>query len=84
MLLRLVLLGFVRVVAAAAFFVSVWYTSETRFLWREVTRYILLSHHLSFPRRPLARRTTFVAVVDLLFDFISELGVGVFFFGGHG
>jgi hypothetical protein len=45
---------------------------------------LLLSHHLSFPCRPLAWRAAFVAVVDFLFDLIAELGVGVFFFGRHG
>jgi hypothetical protein len=45
---------------------------------------LLLSHHLSFPRRPLARRAAFVAVMDLFFDLIAELGVGVLFFRRHG
>jgi hypothetical protein len=31
----------------------------------------------------LARSSAFVAVVDLLFDFVAELGVGVFLFGRH-
>jgi hypothetical protein len=44
---------------------------------------VLRSHHLGFSRRPLPRSATFVAIVDFFFDFIAELGVGVFLFGRH-
>ena len=45
--------------------------------------HVLSSHHLGFSRRPLARRSAFVAVVDFFFDFVAKLGVGVFLFGRH-
>jgi hypothetical protein len=49
------------------------------FIWKDV----LSSHHLRFSRRPLAWSSAFVAIVDFFFDFVAELGVGVFLFGRH-
>ena len=87
MLLRLVLRGLVGVVAAAAFFVSDEDTLEDVRASQRMeggVQCLLLRHHLRFPGRPLAGCAAFVAVVDLLFDFVPELGVGVFLFGRHG
>lgn len=87
MLLRLVLRRLVGVVTAAAFLVSNEGTLEDVRASQRMeggVHYLLLRHHLRFPGRPLARRTAFIAVVDLLFDFVAELGVGVFLFGRHG
>lgn len=44
---------------------------------------ILASHHLRLPRRPLARRTTFIPLVHFLFHLIAKIGIGVFFLWRH-
>lgn len=84
MLLRLILLGLIGVVAAAALFVSdlksVYVEKKVNLSWLDG----LCGHHLGFPCGPLARRAAFVTIVDFLFDFVAELGVGVFLFRRHG
>ena len=50
---------------------------------RRTSVLVLFRHHLGLACTPLPRRTSLIALVQLLFDLIAQLRVGILVFRRH-